>query len=172
MSQAQQSSCLPRTRSASFSGASIPLPVCLVTSGVSASSAQPSHSLHLAAISTRASSVHLSDCLHPCLCSARASSACTSTIARASSVHPSHCLRLAAFNTGIPSASPSRCLHLAAFNLGVPAAHPLTALILRPSIWEFQQHTLLLPSSCDLQRTLGTPTPSLAVAYGHDACIF
>ena len=29
-----------------------------------------------------------------------------------------------------------------------------------------------LPSSCGLQRTLGTTTPSLAVAYGHDACIF
>ena len=84
---------------------------------------------------------------------------------------PFSLLHLAAFNTGVPSARPSRCLHLAAFNR------------------EFHQHALLTASPCglqygssistpfslplprSLQRTLGTPTPSLAVAYGHDACI-
>ena len=72
----------------------------------------------------------------------------------ASSAQPSHSLRPAATSTGVPSARPSRCLHLAAFNR------------------EFHQHALLTASPCSLQRTLGTPTPFLAVAYGHDSCIF
>nr|POF17416.1 hypothetical protein CFP56_59443 [Quercus suber] len=142
--QAQQSSCLPRTRSASFSSASIPLPLCLVTSGVSASSAQPSHSLRPAATNMGVPSVSPSRCLHLAAFNTRV------PLAR-----PSHCPHLVAFNMGVPSASPSRGLHLVAFNTGSSISTPFS-----------------LPSPCGFQHTLGTPTPSLTVAYGHDACTF
>ena len=132
----------------------------LVTIGVSASFAQPSHSLRPAATSTGVPS------------------AC-----------PSRCLHLVAFNTGVPLACPSHCYTLRPSIREFHQHALLVAFILRPSIRESHQHALLTGSPCglqygssistpfslplprSLQRTLGTPTPSLAVAYGHDACI-
>nr|POE52379.1 hypothetical protein CFP56_66440 [Quercus suber] len=82
-------------------------PLCLMTIGVSASSAQPSQSLRLVAISTRV----------PLMC-------------------PSHCLHLTAFNTGVPSARPSHCPHLAAISARGSSVHPSDCLCqcLRPMI--------------------------------------
>ena len=89
----------------------------------------------------------------------------------ASSAQPSHSLRPAATSTGVPSVRPSRCLHLAAFNREFHQHALLTASPCGLQYGSSISMPFSLPSSCGLQRTLGSPTPSLAVAYGHDACI-
>ena len=140
--RAQQSSCLPWTRGISFSSASIPLPFV----------SWPSVWV------LRLCNLLIAFILQP-------------------SVREFHQRALfTASPCGLQYESsistPFSLPYLAAFNMGVPSVRPSHCFTLRPLIWEFHQHALLTASPCSLQRTLGTPTPFLAVAYGHDSCIF